>query len=266
MLFRSIVGTVAAGVGGYLLSRRAIKPLVESLALQRRFVADASHELRTPLTLLSTRVQLLRRSLLKEGDSRTADEVAEVENDAKALTGILEDLLVAADNRDTGLVAVDLGRLARETASAVAATAAERSLRVTTDISGEAPVVAGIEAPLRRVYLSLLSNALDHATRVVQVHVVGAARTVTIEVADDGPGFPGDARPFERFASDRPDADSARHYGLGLALVADVAARFGGTVEVLAGRPGGVIRIELPRLTREQAAKTTQNSAPSGTS
>jgi signal transduction histidine kinase len=55
---------------------------------------------------------------------------------------------------------------------------------------------------------------------------------------------------FERFASDHPDtADGAgrRHFGLGLALVSEIATRHGGTVTA-ANRPGAgaVLRLTLP--------------------
>ncbi len=243
-----IVGTLFAAIAGYLLARRAIKPLVESLALQRRFVADASHELRTPLTLLSTRVQMLRRALVKEGSQTAAAEVEQIEGDTKALTGILEDLLISSDNRETGLAEVDLALLAVEAVSAVTAAADERSIAVTAEIPDQRGTVAGLEAPLRRVYLSLLSNALDHARSSVVVRVIVAAHTIAVEVIDDGPGFPDGMRPFERFSSNRPASDGARHYGLGLALAADVATRFDGKVEVVNSRPGGIVRLEFPRL------------------
>jgi len=249
LIVSGIVGALAAGVAGYVLSRRAMRPLVQSLALQRRFVADASHELRTPLTLLSTRVQLLRRSFDRGGESAVATEVAEVEKDTKALTGILEDLLLAADSRDTGLVDVDLEPLVAATAASVAATAAERGVSVETTVEGPS-VVVGIEAPLRRILVALLSNALDHARTSVSVRLGGTSRVVTIEVADDGPGFPGDSHPFERFSSDRPEVDGERHYGLGLALVADIVARYGGTVSIVKERPGGNVRVDLPRASR----------------
>lgn len=248
LLIAGAIGAVAAGGAGYLLSRRAMRPLIESLALQRRFVADASHELRTPLTLLSTRVQLLRRTLTRDGDFPTLTaEIADVEKDAKALTGILEDLLVAADTRDGGLADVDLGRLADDAARSVAAAAQDRAITIDVQHDGNAATVRAVEVPLRRVYLALLSNALDHAAGAVTITVTGSSRLVTIEVADDGPGFPTDVRPFERFSSSRPASDSPRHYGLGLALVADVIARYGGRVHVVTNRPGGRIRIELPR-------------------
>ena len=57
---------------------------------------------------------------------------------------------------------------------------------------------------------------------------------------------------FTRFAGDRTETTSPgarRHYGLGLALVSEIAARHGGIVTA-ANRPapdsGAVLRLELP--------------------
>jgi signal transduction histidine kinase len=68
----------------------------------------------------------------------------------------------------------------------------------------------------------------------VDVRVEAAGRTARVVVRDDGPGIAAEVRPrvFGRFTSARTveAAGSRRHYGIGLALVADVAAAHGGTV------------------------------------
>ena len=104
-----------------------------------------------------------------------------------------------------------------------------------------------------RLFISLISNAVDHATHTVRVDVVASGRTAEIRVGDDGPGFPADMREraFERFSSSRAGSreDAApRHYGLGLALVAEVAARHGGDVRVEPTEPGtgAMIVVRLP--------------------
>jgi two-component system, OmpR family, sensor kinase len=111
-------------------------------------------------------------------------------------------------------------------------------------------VVRGSKSSLRRAVLALVDNAIDHAAAVVSVDVRADRGTCRIAVSDDGPGIDENVLPrmFERFASAREPSSSRRHYGLGLALVADVAAAHGG--KVTAGRradgPGAVLTLTLP--------------------
>lgn len=231
------IGVVLAGLGGYWLAGRAVRPTVEALALQRRFVADASHELRTPLTLLSTRAQLLRRHAHAEpglsSGSRIPEAVDALLEDTRALTSILEDMLLAADARSLDLAPSDLAAIADATVAAARAAAQERGVELVR--AGPPSVVAAVSAvSVRRAVTALVDNALGHAARRVCVAVEHEGDDVVVRVEDDGPGIAADgADVFARFASRRPhdDAqDDRRHYGLGLALVAEVAAQHGGSV------------------------------------
>jgi signal transduction histidine kinase len=249
LLFAGGVGVFLSALAGVVLARRSLRPLAESLAMQRRFVADASHELRTPLTLLSTRVQLLARQL-RRGNAPADTEVDGVLSDTRRLADILEDLLAAADTRSSvAHEEVDVGVVVAEAVASAMATAQERgkTLTVTDDTNA---VVLGSESSLRRAVLALVDNALDHATSSVEVEVRKGRGTCQVAVADDGPGIDDDVLPrvFERFASARrPDAER-RHYGLGLALVADVASAHGGRVAAgrRTGGPGAVLTVTLP--------------------
>jgi signal transduction histidine kinase len=218
--------------------------------MQRRFVADASHELRTPLTLLSTRVQLLARQL-RRGTAPAEDEIAGVLSDTRRLGDILEDLLAAADTRrSVAHDEVDLGAVVADAVAAASATAQERGKELSMTGATSA-VVRGSESSLRRAVIGLVDNALDHASTAVSVDVSVDRGSCRVAVTDDGPGIDDDVLPriFQRFASAREGHSERRHYGLGLALVADVAAAHGGKVE--AGRPatgsGAVLTLSVPR-------------------
>ncbi|MDR6972364.1 HAMP domain-containing sensor histidine kinase [Leifsonia shinshuensis] len=255
-----LIATVAAAAIGLVIARRSMRPLAEALALQRRFVADAGHELRTPLTLLSTRAQLLRRHVAAgtAGSSDTGDDevrtgLDEIVDDSRALTEIVQDLLTAADPRQTAeSEGVGLGELAAAVARSADGRAEERGLTISVDAAPDA-MVTGAPVSLRRMIVALVDNALDHARSEVRVSVAVARDRVVLTVEDDGPGFSAgvEDRAFERFATARdaqPGDDRARHYGLGLALVAEVVTRHHGTVDA-SNRAGGgaVVTVRLPR-------------------
>lgn len=253
------VGILGALLAGFVLARRSLRPLAETMALQRRFIADASHELRTPLTLLSTRVQLLARRLRRaaSAEPEVEGELDGVLSDARRLGEILEDLLLAADPRSVqDPVGLELGDLSEEVLASVRASSVERGIEVVLRRDGDAPV-AGSETSLRRAVVALIDNALDHAVQRIEVVVRSDRRWSHLEVTDDGPGIAEDVLPrlFERFASSRPEATGHRHYGLGLALVADIAHAHGGRVgaENVGDQPdpdrpaGARLRLSLPR-------------------
>ena len=74
--------------------------------------------------------------------------------------------------------------------------------------------------------------------------------SAALDVADDGPGVPPQerARVFERFVRlDDARARADGGAGLGLAIVAEVVAAHGGTVDVVGSRSGGALfRVRLP--------------------
>ncbi|WP_295123567.1 HAMP domain-containing sensor histidine kinase [uncultured Leifsonia sp.] len=255
LVVSGLIATVAAAGIGLLLARRSMRPMSEALALQRRFVADAGHELRTPLTLLSTRAQLLRRRLVSGdatvSDADVRDGLDEIVDDSRALTEIVEDLLTAADPRQSAQAeGVDIGSLAAVVARSAEGRAHDRGITISTRAVDDA-VVTGAPVSLRRLIVALVDNALDHAGARVGIDVTASRDEVVLTVSDDGPGFADEERAFDRFASSRTTGGTdghERHYGLGLALVAEVVDRHGGTVSAAGAAGGGAeVMVRLPR-------------------
>ena len=257
------VGAVLAALGAALVARRAAAPLVSTIELQRRFVADASHELRTPLTLISTRAQLLARRLRRqEVDLATSRDVDGLVRDVGVLSGILDDLLLAA--RPAGERAsepVDLAPVVEGVADAARPHASSLGVLVVVRSAGPgACVVEGVPSALRRAVLALVDGAVDHAGGRVDVVLEPQGRHAVVRVVDDGPGLPAEAaerqRLFARFHQARPPrtgtgaGEGARpHHGIGLALVAEVVDAHGGEVhagERPDGHHGAAFELRLP--------------------
>ena len=98
---------------------------------------------------------------------------------------------------------------------------------------------------LYRVLSNLARNALEAGARRLQLSTIPEDATLTIDVADDGPGLPPKAtenlfRPF--FGSARPGGS-----GLGLAIARELMRAQGGDlVLVVSTGAGAVFRISLP--------------------
>ena len=87
---------------------------------------------------------------------------------------------------------------------------------------------------------NLLDNALDAALEgggpgVVELDLTAGDDAVVVRVADDGPGLADPEAAFAAGWSTKSGTTTAGVRGLGLALVARVAARRGGTVRVEGG-------------------------------
>ncbi len=237
LLIAGAVGIVAAAVVGWLLARRAVRPLGEALTLQRRFVADASHELRTPLTILHTRAQLLRRRAGPDAHEGLDRLIA----DTRALTDIVNDLLLSAEleHRPDAREPVDVAALAREVADSFGPAASQAG--VSLNVAASEAVVSGVPAALRRAVYALVDNALGHNNPggTITLTVAQTADDVVLTVADDGDGL--DPREVEalmkRFARGSAASGKGRRFGLGLALVREIVQAHGGTL-TLDGRPG----------------------------
>ncbi len=284
---RRLLAALAAGAGlallaavglGMVTGRRAAHQLVAVLGRQRRFVADASHELRTPVTVLATRAQLLRRHLqaaaLGERERRLLTEDADrLSTDSARLGELIEDLLAASEPSSAGGQCTDLAAIAAEVAASLEPLAAGSGVRLVltrpdADAGGAAPgrAVRGSDPAIRRSLVALVDNAVRHTPPggTVTVTVDIARQTGRVMVADTGLGI-GDAvrgRVFDRFfsgdrtAEDTAGAGSGRRYGLGLALVADTAHRFGGSIAVDSGPGGTRFTLELPRWQQEPAGRS----------
>lgn len=257
-----VLAVIIAGCLSLLIARRAVHPLGEALRMQRRFVQDASHELRTPLAVLDARLQLLQRQL--GPDAAEAPVVAELRSDTRALIDVVGDLLLAAEpvSAPDGFEPVELNPPVLAAVASMRVLADRRGIRI--GVTAGAPVFTRVPASsVQRCVVALLDNALAHSPdgTSIDVTVEGRGRDAAIVVRDRGDGIRGidPSRIFDRFAhspsSQRADAGRTS-FGIGLALVQDVATRHGGRVEVAStSAEGTTIAIVLPRVTPDAQAR-----------
>ncbi|MGY1808679.1 sensor histidine kinase [Blastococcus sp. SYSU D00669] len=224
--------------------------MVDALAARierdARFVGDVSHELRSPLTSLITSVEVLA-ARREELQPRARQALALVEEQLVRFRATLDDLLELARLDNAAAVeersAVDLAALAREV---LVATGRPVDLLHT----GGRTVVGGDKRQLERALRNLLDNADRHAGGARAVGVEQRDGSVVLTVDDAGPGVPPEDREriFERFTRGvHAGRRSLPGAGLGLAIVAETAARHGGAAWCSASPDGGArMTLALP--------------------
>jgi signal transduction histidine kinase len=130
------------------------------------------------------------------------------------------------------------------------ALAAEEGVRAGVDVGGEAVTVEGDPRLLRRLVRNLLENARRHGgDGPVEARVDRRGRSgARLSVGDRGPGIPEDEREriFEPFHRPAGRPETGRGYGLGLALVRQIARAHGGEARCRPRDGGGsVFEVDL---------------------
>ncbi|MEZ5728759.1 MAG: ATP-binding protein [Burkholderiaceae bacterium] len=236
-----------------------MKRLDESLATQRRFVADAAHELRTPLAVL--RIQTRNLCNARDDDGR-ASAIFELEAGMKRAERLVAGLLDLSRADDSGRAEPFqrfwLGAAVEASIGRVAPLVRERGCMLHFETSEQA-WIDGEPEQIGILVDNLLRNAINHApsASTIDVAVDCDEHHVYLSIVDQGPGIAPDQRErvFERFAraGAMPDDWNSPGIipgsGLGLSIVRAIADRHDAGI-TLADGPRGVglsVRVRFAR-------------------
>ncbi len=214
--------------------------------VRRAFVATASHELRTPLTSLDGMLELLEEDLSDQGldlqDARLRTEHAREQT--RRLSQLASDLLdlsrldTAAPLRREPL---ELGELARAVTAEFELTAGKREVTLTINPPSQPCWTAADPGSVARIVRILIDNALRFAPPRSSVEISPRIERewAQVLVCDRGPGVLSEEREriFERFTRGQASGGRGGGFGLGLAIGRELAARMGGSLQLLDSAP-----------------------------
>jgi signal transduction histidine kinase len=213
--------------------REMTAQLAEAEELERNFLMSVSHELRTPLTAIRGHVAAMREGVVADPEAIEAslETVAEEAERLARLVGDVLDLAKLDAHRFTVLTEeVDMGRLLEHAYSTFSDEARRREIEYTTESEG-APVIVSDGDRVLQIISNLLSNAFRWTPDGGRIDLELQSRngTVTVEVADTGPGI----APDERERIFRPFwSNDGRGTGLGLPIARELAMALGGRIEL----------------------------------
>lgn len=222
-----------------------ISALMDNL---RQVSSDIAHDLRTPVHRLRTRIEAATAAQ-DAGERRDHIQAALAQADLvlDLFTGLLAISEVDGKAIRHRFGPVRLDEAVREICEAYGPSLESAGINLT--LRADEVTVTGDKPLLQRAVSNLLDNLIAHAGPNVCAQVLAARQgdRALITISDDGPGVPADQRTriFERLARLDP-ARSKPGHGLGLSLVASIAAAHRGEALAVDSDRGLAIRISLP--------------------
>ncbi len=220
---------------------RMVSELQEAKRKQETFFQNVSHELRTPLTSIRGNAEGIVYDVI---EPKKAAKVILSESDK--LGGMVEDILYLSrmgKGREEGAAEpVDLREVLSLCVSEQDTEVKKKELSFQYDFD-ESPVLLPIrEQDAERLFGNLLSNAVRYARKEIRLSCHRREDTVTVSVADDGPGIAAEDLPhiFERFYKGK----DGKH-GIGLAIAESVVRAYGGELTARSEN-GAVFEVTFP--------------------
>lgn len=250
-----LTGIIMSIIASYILSKKTLVPIANTLKKQMEFVQNASHELRTPLTIIQAKQELL----LQEPDAKIIDKSEDIMltlNETKRLTKLTKDLMILAradeNNIKLNKEKVDIDELIDGMAKPYIEMAEfeEKQMKINLQYEEEAFVDT---SKIYQVMVILLDNAIKYTEKgdCIEINTYSKDGKCVIEVKDTGIGISEEAitHIFDRFYRE----DKARNRetggsGLGLSIADVIVKAHNGTIKASHNKPKGTIfTIKLPK-------------------
>jgi len=258
-------GIAVLGLGLWyvvFLVRKNRKLEQSQLAAERRsyvglLASGLAHEIRNPLNAMNINLQMLEEELVGVpglDDGEQSELLESTKSEIKRLESLVNNFLAYARPSEPRFEPTDLKTVIEEVARFLQADFRQSEVELELRLEPMLPSVELDPTQFKQALMNLLVNArqvLRGGGRVSVTTHMGSGGEAVVEVRDDGPGIPEEARGrvFDLFYSNRGGGT-----GLGLPIARQIVERHGGAIEVrsIMGE-GTTFVIRLPRTHRGAA-------------
>lgn len=233
-----------------LLERMATElDVATRLAAISRITGGVAHEIKNPLNAISLRLDLLR-ARLGEPEEELAGEIDILSKEVRRLDRVVKTFLDFSRPVDVKLTEVDLVAIAREVSEFTRQQAALANIHVWFEAIAESAPIRGDADMLKQAILNLVLNGIEAMKNGgnLWLKVSREDNSVVLNVSDDGPGIPPEARDkvFQLYFTTKQ-----RGSGIGLAMTYRAVQLHNGTINFSTepGR-GTSFQMQFPALVR----------------
>lgn len=213
--------------------------------------AVLAHEVRNPVASMELFAALLADSERLQGEER--DWVVQLQAGFRQLIGTVNNVLHFHSSTAPELVPLEVAPVVRRAVEFIRPLAQRSNVSVSLTEHLDKARIRGNEERLSQVLLNLAMNSVRIMTGdgVLAIRAVAYENELEISVRDSGPGIPADVHDKIYDVGFTTAGGSA---GLGLAVCKRIVSEHQGTIRAVAGGPGAMFVIRLPRLKEEHHA------------
>ena len=223
---------------------------IEHLMEGVRHVSNAiAHDLRTPLGRVRNKLDgaLRQQQTVDAWQHAAHSAIADIDDLTRVFDKLLQIAAAESGMRPEYFTDIDLQQIGADIVEMYEATADEQGVLLVQLYRDELPA-RGDRNLLGSALASLVDNAIKYAGHGATVEVSAGqdARGAWLAVRDNGPGVP--AGELSKLTQRFYRLDKSRHLpgnGLGLSIVAAIAALHGGSLEIEDAGPGLLVRLRL---------------------
>ena len=226
-----------------LFSKRAIKPMVENMERQKRFITDAGHEIKTPLAIISANTEVIE---MLEGENEWTQSIRHQTSRLSELVARLLKLAKSEDeiNQELILTEFDISDAVADAATPFITLAKSKNKDLTLDIT-DGLKFTGDEAQIRELVSILTENAVKYAEENTEIKLSLKRQGKETVLSVFNKGEPIDERSlprlFDRFY--REDSSRTRDTGgsgIGLSIAKAIVTSHKGSISAK-NTDGGIL-------------------------
>ena len=215
----------------FLLSKKAVRPMVQAYKKQNAFITDASHELKTPLAIIKTSADVLE---MENGECKWTGNIHKQVNRLNELIGNLISLTKLDESDELERFEFSFSDILSESVTDVKDYALSLNKNIIANIE-KGISFKGNEELIRKVIYILLDNSIKYAKENSDINVNLSRQNrrivFTIENEADNLEIKNYNVLFERFyRSDSSRNSKTGGYGIGLSIAQSIVLKHRGRI------------------------------------
>ena len=218
----------------FLLSGRAVSPIVESHERQKRFITDAGHEIKTPLAIINADADVLLAETSEDNEW-----VTDIKKQARRLADLTDELILLSKTEEGSYVPVreelDLTAITEQQIELFRVAAAGNGRIIESSVEPDVRITGDSKA-IERLVSILLDNAVKYCPegKTVKLSLQRSGKNAIIEVSNPTDS-PIDEKSLDYLFDRFYRADASRNsetggHGIGLSVAKAITEAHSGKI------------------------------------